>query len=77
MRARVSTTVDADLLDRARALMAGAKDHALFDQALSALLAANRAAEVDASYAAYDELPADEPDHWGDVEQWRESAGQR
>lgn len=74
-RTRVSTTVDADLLERARTLMAGAKDHALFDKALSALLAANRAAEVDASYAAYDEHPADEPDQWGDVGAWRQAAG--
>ncbi len=57
--------------------MAGAKDHALFDEALSALLAANRAAEVDASYAAYDEHPADEPDAWGDVAGWRDAAGRR
>lgn len=57
--------------------MPGAKDHALLDTALAALLAANRAAEVDASYAAYDEHPADEPDHWGDVAAWRQSAGRR
>lgn len=76
-RERVSTTVDADLLARARTLRGGAKDHALFDEALAALLAVNRAAEVDASYAAYDEHPADEPDQWGDVEHWRESVSRR
>lgn len=76
-RTRVSTTVDADLLASARSLRAGTKDHALFDEALGALLAANRAAEVDASYAAYDAHPADEPDQWGDVADWRRSAGRR
>lgn len=76
-RTRVSTTVDTDLLDQVRKQMPGAKDHALLDTALAALLAANRAAEVDASYAAYDEHPADEPDHWGDVAAWRQSAGRR
>lgn len=76
-RTRVSTTVDADLLASARTLRAGAKDHALFDEALGALLAANRAAEVDASYAAYDEYPADEPDEWGEVADWRRSAGRQ
>lgn len=76
-RERVSTTVDADLLARARTLREGAKDHALFDEALAALLAVNRAAELDASYAAYDEHPADEPDEWGDVEHWRESVSRR
>ena len=76
-RTRVSTTVDADLLSSARTLRPGAKDHLLLDEALGALLAAHRAAEVDASYVAYDEHPADEPDQWGDVAAWRESAGRR
>lgn len=73
-RTRVSTTVDADLLASARTLRAGAKDHALFDEALGALLAANRAAEVDASYAAYDEHPLDELDEWGDLASFRRTA---
>jgi hypothetical protein len=29
---------------------------------------------VDASYAAYDEHPADEPDEWGDLASWRQAA---
>jgi hypothetical protein len=30
--------------------------------------AARRAAEIDASYAAYDRLPLSTPDDWGDLE---------
>ena len=55
-RTRVSTTVDTDLLDQVRKQMPGAKDHALLDTALVALLAANRPPRVDASYAAYDDI---------------------
>jgi hypothetical protein len=70
-RTRLSTTVDAALLNEARALRAGATDATLVDEALTALLASNRAAEIDASYAAYDEHPLDEPDEWGDLESFR------
>lgn len=72
-RTRLSTTVDADLLRRARNLRAGSNDAALIDVALSALLAAHRRAELDASYAAYDEHPIDEPDEWGDLASFREA----
>lgn len=75
-RTRVSTTVDAELLTAARAVRAGAKDHVVFDEALAALVAAHRAAQVDASYeAGYAEHPIAEPDQWGDVAGWRRSAG--
>ena len=47
---------------------------ALIDEALSAILARERAAEVDGSYAAYDEHPLDEPDEWGDLASFRSSA---
>lgn len=70
-RTRLSTTVDAELLDSARNLRAGATDASLVDEALRALLARHRSAEIDASYAAYDEHPADEPDEWGDLASWR------
>jgi hypothetical protein len=46
-------------------------DAALVDEALAALLARYRAAEVDASYASYDEHPLDEPDEWGDLQTFR------
>jgi post-segregation antitoxin (ccd killing protein) len=66
-RRRISTTVDAELLDRARDARAGIADSALVDEALAALLARCRAAEIDAAYAAYDAHPLDEPDEWGDL----------
>ncbi len=73
-RARLSTTVDATLLERARSVRSGVTDAVLVDEALAALLARHRAAEVDASYAAYDEHPLDEPDEWGDLASFRRAA---
>ncbi|MBM3695290.1 MAG: DUF2191 domain-containing protein [Actinobacteria bacterium] len=74
-RVRVSTTVDRALLEAARAARAGVNDARLLDEALQALLARHRRAEIDAAYAAYDEHPLSEPDAWGDLESWREAAG--
>ncbi|MDQ6840560.1 MAG: type II toxin-antitoxin system VapB family antitoxin [Actinomycetota bacterium] len=74
-RVRVSTTVDEDLLQSARRLHSSATDAALIDEALKALLARNRAAQVDASYAADDLHPIDEPDEWGDLASFRDAAG--
>jgi hypothetical protein len=73
-RTRLSTTVDADLLAGARRVRSGVTDAALVDEALTALLARHRAAEVDAGYAAYDEHPLDEPDEWGDLASFRRAA---
>jgi Bacterial antitoxin of type II TA system, VapB len=73
-RIRLSTTVDAELLQSARHLGLGATDAALVDEALRALLVRHRSAEVDASYAAYDDHPVDEPDAWGDLASWRQAA---
>jgi post-segregation antitoxin (ccd killing protein) len=73
-RTRVSTTVDAELLARARDARRALSDSALLDEALAALLERSRAAEIDASYAAYDEHPLDEPDEWGDLESFRKAA---
>jgi len=73
-RTRLSTTVDAELLDTARSLRVGATDAALVDEALRALLVRHRSAVVDASYAAYDQHPVDEPDQWGDLASWRRAA---
>lgn len=70
-RTRLSTTVDAALLEGARQVRSGTTDAALVDEALAALLARYRSAEVDASYAAYDEHPLDEPDEWGDLATFR------
>jgi hypothetical protein len=73
-RTRLSTTVDAALLENARSARSGVSDAVLIDEALTALLARHRAAEVDASYAAYDEHPLDEPDEWGDLASFRRAA---
>ena len=74
-RVRVSTTVDEDLLARARSLRSGAPDAVLLDEALRALVARHRAAEIDAAYAAYDTQPLSDPDEWGDLESFRAAAG--
>lgn len=67
--------MDPELLASARSVRSGITDAALIDEALAALLARYRSAELDASYAAYDEHPADEPDEWGDLASWRQAAG--
>jgi len=73
-RTRVSTTVDEQLLNDARRVRSGVNDAALLDEALAALLARYRAAEIDASYAAYDQQPIDDPDEWGDLGSFHEAA---
>jgi antitoxin MazE5 len=74
-RARISTTVDSELLASARLARSGVADSALIDEALGALLARRRAAEFDAAYAAYDAHPLDEADEWGDLASFRAAAG--
>jgi hypothetical protein len=74
-RKRISTTVDAELLATARNAHGGLADSALIDEALAALVARRRAAELDAAYAAYDALPLDERDEWGDLASFRDAAG--
>jgi len=73
-RTRLSTTVDTPLLHAARRLRDDVTDAVLVDEALMALVARHRAAEVDASYAAYDAHPLEEPDAWGDLESFRRAA---
>ena len=73
-RRRVSTTVDEGLLDEARRLRSQLNDAALLDEALTALLARHREAEIDVSYSTYDEHPLNEVDEWGDLASFRESA---
>jgi hypothetical protein len=48
-------------------LRAGLSDADLLDQALTALIARNRSAEIDAAYSAYDDRPLAAPDEWGDL----------
>ena len=72
-RVRVSTTVDGELLDRARRLEDWPNDAEMMDAALDALAARYREAETDAAYEAYDCLPIDEPDEWGDLASFHEA----
>ena len=74
-RTRISTTVDQALLENARRMRSGLADSALMDEALAALLAQHRTAEIDAAYSAYDEHPIDEVDEWGDLASFRRIAG--
>jgi hypothetical protein len=74
-RVRISTTVDEQLLAAARQRRSGVTDAALIDEALDALLARTRTAEIDASYAAYERLPLDARDEWGDLASFRAAAG--
>lgn len=74
-RARISTTVDEELLKTVRRLVAGVPDSALVEEAFKALVARKRAAEIDAAYAAYDETPPGTADEWGDLASFREAAG--
>ena len=57
-----------------RSSRSGLTDAALIDEALKALLDRDRAAEIDASYTAYDQHPIDEPDEWGDLATWSRAA---
>jgi hypothetical protein len=74
-RVRISTTVDEELLATARRTRSGLADSVLIDEALGALLARNRAVEIDAAYAAYDRVPLDADDEWGDLASFRTAAG--
>jgi len=74
-RTRISTTVDDALLAEVRALRAGVNDAALLDEALGALRARYREAEIDAAYRRYDDHPLDEADEWGSLLAFREAAG--
>ncbi|MDE0215344.1 MAG: DUF2191 domain-containing protein [bacterium] len=72
-RRRVSTTVDNDLLGRARRLEEWPNDAAMMDAALDALVGRYREAEIDAAYEAYDRCPLDERDEWGDLASFHEA----
>jgi hypothetical protein len=72
-RTRLSTTVDKQLLESARRVRIGMSDGARIDEALEALLSRHRAAEIDASYAAYDEYPIGAADDWGNLVTFRQT----
>lgn len=66
--------MDERLLAAARRARAGLNDAALLDAALQSLLARERRAELDGAYAAYDRVPLDTADEWGDLASFREAA---
>lgn len=73
-RSRLSTTVDQHLLDDARRLHGASTDAELVDEALKALVARYRAAQIDDAYArAYADQPLDTPDEWGDLASFRDA----
>lgn len=72
-RTRVSTAIDANLLGAARQVFRGRSDAAMLDAAVAALVARHRLAEIDAAYTAYDEVPLDAPDAWGDLRSFSEA----
>jgi hypothetical protein len=74
-RVRISTTVDERLLATARQTRSELADSALIDEALEALVARHRAGEIDAAYAAYDRVPPDADDEWGNLSAFRTAAG--
>jgi hypothetical protein len=73
-RVRISTTVDEGLLHEARRRRSPLTDADLMDQALRALIARDRATEIDAAYvSAYGAHPLDETDEWGDLASFRDA----
>lgn len=74
-KVRISTTVDADLLARARGVHAGRTDASMLEAALQALLREHREGEVDRAYLeAYRDSPVDTRDEWGDLSSFLDAA---
>lgn len=71
-----------EFLTRARTAVPDLDDAALLDRALASLCAVHRdayadhrAAEIDRSYEAYDAIPLDTEDEWGNLAGFLEAAG--
>ena len=62
-----STTVDGELLERARRLSEDLNDADLSDESLGALVAAHRAGEKGVASAAYDGIAIEESHEWGNL----------
>lgn len=74
-KVRLSTTVDGELLSRARKLHAGPTDASLLEAALEALLRQHREAEIDRDYLrAYQEQPVETRDEWGGLTSFLDKA---
>lgn len=77
-RARISTTVDPEVLARVRALDPDATVSSLVERAFDALLVSHRRAEIDARYArGYQKHPLHEVDAWGDLASFGEAVRNR
>lgn len=77
-KARISTTVDKDLLERARRLLGQGTDASLLEAALTSLLREHRSAEVDRAYQrAYRDSPADSVDEWGSLSDFLNAAARK
>lgn len=71
---RLSTTVDRELLTRARGIDPAGSDASMLEQALLALIDLHRRVEIDALYdKAWSDHPIDEPDEWGDLASFSEA----
>ncbi|MGL5927975.1 MAG: antitoxin MazE5 [Dermatophilaceae bacterium] len=77
-RARVSTTVDAELLAGARRVHGTSTDSSLLEAALEALLRDHREAEIDVAYAtAYGATTDTAVDERGDLGEFLDAARRR
>lgn len=74
-RVPIVTTVSGELLGRARDVLPYLDDASLFDLALAAVRVVYRAVEVDRSYEAYDDLPLDTEDAWGNPADFLDAVG--
>ncbi|MDO5504578.1 MAG: hypothetical protein Q4G67_15550 [Actinomycetia bacterium] len=76
-RVRISTTVDDNLVSRARIAHGPGTDASLIEAALQALLRDHRAAEIDDAYArVYARGTEPATDDWGDLETFLDAARQ-
>lgn len=71
---RLSTTVDGDLLAKAREINPGATDSTLVEAALRLLLREHRRAKIDAAYAKAYADGNDAVDEWGDLNAFLDAA---
>ena len=77
-KVRVSTTVEEQLLRRARGLDPTGTDASMLEQALLALIERHRRVEIDAAYAeAWAEHPIEEPDEWGDLASFADAVARK
>lgn len=77
-RVRLSTTVDRDLLAHAREVSAGSTDASLVEAALEALLREHHNSRIDEQYAqAYQQVPVQSPDAWGDLAAFLDEAAKK